>query len=156
VEDDGVELRQRDRVPGSVELILADGDDQGVLGIITVGGDLAFEGLLVGALEVAAALGAGLAGGGVLVLLLADVGAACGLARGEGELLAEDLGELVHGQLDLEDVMAGGLAGPGAGLAVAGAADRRADVAGALADSAAILSPVAELGDVDLRQGDRD
>ena len=51
--------------------------------------------------------------------------------------------------------MAGRLAGPGAGLAVAGAADRGADVAGALADPAAVLGPVAELGDLDLRQGDR-
>ena len=50
----------------------------------------------------------------------------------------------------------GRLARAGAGLAVAGAADRRADVARPLADSAAVLGPVAELGDLDLRQGDRD
>ena len=37
-----------------------------------------------------------------------------------------------------------------------GAADRRADVAGPLADAAAVLGPVAKLGDLDLRQGDRD
>ena len=41
-------------------------------------------------------------------------------------------------------------------LAVAGAADRGADVAGPLADAAAVLGAVAELGDLDLRQRDRD
>ena len=45
---------------------------------------------------------------------------------------------------------------PRAGLAVAGAADRGPDVARPLADAAAVLGPVAELGDLDLRQGDRD
>ena len=33
VEDDGVGLRQGDRVPGSVELVLADRDDQRVVGL---------------------------------------------------------------------------------------------------------------------------
>ena len=52
--------------------------------------------------------------------------------------------------------MPGRLAGPLPRLAVAGAADRRADVAGPLPHAAAVLGPVAELGDLDLRQGDRD
>ena len=112
VEDDGVELGQRDGVPRAIELVLADGDDQRFLGIVGVGGDLALEGLLVGAFEVAEAFRPGLADAGVLVFLLDDVRAALGLDPGQGELLAEDLGELVHGQLDLEDVMAGCLAGP--------------------------------------------
>ena len=63
----------------------------------------------------AQAFGTGLADAGVLVLLLDDVGPALGLDPGQGEPLAEDLGELVQGQLDLEDVMPGriaGLAGP--------------------------------------------
>src|SRR5262249_513982 len=155
VEDHGVELGERDRVPGPVELILADRDDQRLLGVVGVGGDLPLEGLLVGALEVAEALRPGLADPGVAVFLLGDVGAALGLDPGQGELLAGDLGQLVHGQLDLEDVMAGRVAGAAAGLAVTGAADRRAHVAGTLADPAAVLGPVAELGDLDLRQRDR-
>ena len=111
VEDDGVGLRQVDRVPGAVELVLADGDDDRVGGVVGVRGDLPLQGLLVGPLEVAEALGAGLADAGVLVLLLDDVGLALGLDAGQLQLLAEDLGELVHGQLDLEDVLAGAVAG---------------------------------------------
>ena len=127
----------------------------GSRGIVGVGGDLPLEGFLVGALEVAQALRPGLADAGVLVFLLDDVGPALGLDPGQGQLFAQDLGQLVHGQLDFEDVLPGCVAGPGAGLAVARAADRRADVARALADAAPVLGPVAELGDLDLRQGDR-
>ena len=141
VEDDGVELGQGDRVPGAIELVLADRDDQGVARVVGVRGDLPLEGLLVGALEVAEALGAGLADAGVLVLLLDDVGPALGLDPGQGEPLAEDLGELVQGQLDLEDVMPGRLAGPLPRLAVAGAADRGADVAGPLPTPPRFLVP---------------
>ena len=79
-----------------------------------------------------------------------------GSIRGRASSSPEDRGQLVHGQLDLEDVLPGCIAGARARLAVARAADRRADVARALAHSAAVLGPVAELGDLDLRQGDRD
>ena len=78
----------------------------GSRGSYGVRGDLPLEGLLVGALEVAQALGPGLADAGVLVLLLDDVGPALGLDPGQRELLAEDLGQLVQGQLDFEDVVA--------------------------------------------------
>ena len=44
----------------------------------------------------------------------------------------------------------------GALLLLAGAADRGADVARPLPDAARVLGPVAELGDIDLRQRDRD
>ena len=105
----------------------------------------------------AEALGPGLADAGVLVLLLDDVGPSLGLDPGQGEPLAEDLRQLVEGQLDLEDVVPGGLAGAaGRRRRLARAADRGADVARPLPDAAAALGPVAELGDVDLRQGDRD
>ena len=79
-----------------------------------------------------------------------------GSIRGRASSSPRICGQVVHGELDFEDVVAGGLAGAGAGLAVAGAADRRTDVAGTLADPAAVLGPVAELGDLDLRQGDGD
>ncbi len=67
---------------------------------------------LVGALEVAQALRAGLADAGVLVFLLDDVGAALGLDPGQSQSLAEDRRQVVQGQLDLEDVVPRRLAGP--------------------------------------------
>ena len=79
-----------------------------------------------------------------------------GSIRGRASSSPRICGQVVHGQLDLEDVMPGRITGAGTAIAVAGAADRRADVAGPLADSAAVLGPVAKLGDLDLRQGDRD
>ena len=79
--------------------------------VVGVRGDLPLQGLLVGALEVAEALGAGLADAGVLVLLLDDVGLPLGLDAGQLQPLAEDLGQLVQGQLDLEDVVARAVAG---------------------------------------------
>ena len=99
--------------------------------------------------------GPGLANAGVLVFLFDDIGPPLGLDPGQGELFAQDGGQVVHGQLDLEDVMPGCIAGSGAAVTVARAADRRADVARALAHSAAVLGPVAKFGDLDLRQGDR-
>ena len=82
------------------------GMTSGSVGVVRVRGDLALEGFLVGALEVAEALGPGLADAGVLVFLLDDVRAALGLDPGQRQLLAQDLGQLVHGQLDFEDVVA--------------------------------------------------
>ena len=110
VEHDGVGVRQEDRVPRPVELVLADRDDHRVGRVVGVRGDLPLQGLLVGPLEVAEALRAGLADAGVLVLLLDDVGPPLGLDPGQFQPLAEDLGQLVEGQLDLEDVVPGRVA----------------------------------------------
>ena len=57
-------------------------------------------------------------------------------------------------ELDLKDVMAGSLASAGARFAIAGATNRRADIARTLADPATVLAPVTELGDLNLRQRD--
>src|SRR5262249_34845096 len=62
---------------------------------------------------------------------------------------------LLHGQLDLEDMAAGRVAGPGAGLLLAGP-ERLADLAVALADTAGALLTEAELGNLDLRQRNGD
>ena len=83
----------------------------GSLRVVGVGGDLPLEGLLVGALEVPQAFRAGLADAGVLVLLFDDVGTPLGRDPRQGQLLAEDRGQLVHGQLDFEDVVPGCIAG---------------------------------------------
>src|SRR5271157_642317 len=155
VEHHRAELGHGDRVPGTVELIFADRDDQGIARVVLARGDLALECLLVGALEVAQAFRAGLADAGVLVLLFHDVGAALGHDPGQRELLTQDLGKVVHGELDLEDMMPRCLGGPMPRLAVAGSPDRGPHVAGPLPHAAAVLGPVAELGDLDLRQRDR-
>ena len=157
VEDDGVELGQGDRVPGAVELVLADRDDQRVVGVVGVGGDLPLEGLLVGALEVAEALGAGLADAGVLVLLLDDVGPPLGLDPGQGQPLAEDLRPARPGSARPRGCDARAPRRPPAPASPS--PERPIGVPtspGPLADPAAVLGPVAELGDLDLRQRDRD
>ncbi len=61
------------------------------------------------------ALRSGLTNARVPILLLDDVRLPLRLDPGQFQLLAEDLGEFVHRQLDFEDVLAGavaGLAGP--------------------------------------------
>ena len=99
--------------------------------------------------------GPGLADAGVLVFLLDDVGPALGLDPRQRQLFGHDLGQLVHGQLDFENVLPGRIAGAGAALAVARPADRRADVARSLADATPVLGSIAEFGNLDLGQRDR-
>ncbi len=156
VEDDGVGLGEGDGVPGAVEFVLSDGDDAGVVAVVLIAGDLAFEGFFVGAFEVAEGFGAGLADAGVLVFFLDDVGAALGLDAGEFEALAEDFGEFVEGEFDLQNVVAGGVAGGAWLVAIGGAADGGSYVTGALSDASGVSGAVAELGDVDGRHGDGD
>ncbi len=80
-----------------------------------------------------------------------------GSIRGSSSPSPRICGQLVEGQLDFEDVLARRIAGlAGSVLTVAGAADRRADVARTLADAARAFRAVAELGEVDLRHRDRD
>src|SRR5262249_49963811 len=86
-----------------------------------------------------------------------DIGAALGRDPGQFEPFAENLRELVERQLDLEDVMPGSIARLSlALLPLTRAANRGADVAWALSDPAAVLGPVAEFGNIDLRQWDGD
>ena len=77
-----------------------------------------------------------------------------GSMRGRASSSPRICGQLLHGQLDFEDVAAGLVAGLAGAVALAGAAERLPDVAVALADAAGVLAAVAELRDVDLRQGD--
>src|SRR5262249_42350997 len=64
--------------------------------------------------------------------------------------------QLLHRQVDLEDVAAGLVAGAGVAVALLRGGQRLAGVAVALADATGALLAVAELRDVDRRQGDRD
>src|SRR5262249_9577706 len=73
----------------------------------------------------------------------------------KGQLLAEDLGELLQGQLDLEDVPAGLVAGVLVAFPVLRGSERLAGLALAHPDPAGPLAAVAELRQVDLRKRDR-
>src|SRR5262249_23473258 len=156
VQDDGDALRLVNFLPGAILLVLADGHDQRLGGVVGAGGDLPLHGALEGALEVAQRLRAALADAGVAVLGGDDVLLAARLDARQGQLLAEDLGHLLHGQLDLEDVAARLVAGLPLALAALAAAQGRADGAVAGADAAVVLVAVAELRDVDGRQRDAD
>src|SRR5262249_44458234 len=99
-------------------------------------------------------LRAGLADAGVAVAGGDDVLAAARLDARQGQLLAEDLGHLLHRQVDFQDVSARLVAG--AGRVSFRRRERIAGPALSLADAAGALLAVAELRDVDLRQGDAD
>src|SRR5207253_4178728 len=73
----------------------------------------------------------------------------------QGQLLAEDGGQLVHAQLDFQDVAARLVAGSPLAVGLR-RAERLADVAVALAGAAVALVAEAELRNVDLRQRDAD
>ena len=75
----------------------------------------------------------------------------------ELQLLAEDLREVVEGDLDLERVLALLLArlALAVGVTLLAAVEGVALVALALTDAARLLVAEAKLGDVDLRHGDR-
>src|SRR5205823_8326756 len=90
-----------------------------------------------------------LGGGQVLLALVLD-------AR-ERQLLAEDVRELIQGKVDFQRVLS--LALPGLALAVAfhrAGSEHRARLAFSLADASLLLVTVAEVGDVDARDGDGD
>ncbi len=106
-------------------------------------------------------LGTDAADAGVAVLGVDDLALALVLDVRELELLAEDRGQLVEGDVDLEDVLAGAFAGLLAALPLAFAflAPAPYGVAGialALTGAALVLVTEAEAGDVDLRDGDGD
>src|SRR5205807_9369320 len=77
------------------------------------------------------------------------------LDAGQGQLLAEDRGHLLHGQFDFEDVAAGLVAGLVGAVALR-RTERRADIAVPGADAAGALLAVAELRNPHRRQRDAD
>ena len=98
--------RARDRLPRAVALVVGDGDDDRVLRSKVPLGDQPLQRLAVGALEVAERLGADAADARVAVVGVRDSTLALVLDVGKLELLAEDGGELVERDVDLEDVIA--------------------------------------------------
>ncbi len=156
VDDDGVRLRERHLLPGAVAPVLAHRDDHRPPPVVRAARDLPPQRLLVGALEVAQRLGARGRDPGVAELRRDDPVLAPRLDAGEGELLAEDLGELLERHVHLEDVLPLALAGlAGARLRIA-LRERIARLAVALSDAALRPLAEAEVRDVDGRDGDGD
>src|SRR5262249_51339689 len=154
VDDDRVRLRKRLGLPGAIALVLTHRHDHGVLGVVAAHGELALERLLEGAAEVAQRLGAGLPDAGVAILLGDDALFALGLDARKLQLLAQDLGQLLHRDLDLEQVLAGTVAGAALARLRVALAQRVARLAVALPDAPGRLGPEAEVRDVDLGQRD--
>src|SRR5690606_2620673 len=120
------------------------------LAIVAAGRDLPLEGLLVCAAEVLERLWARGSNPGVTVLVGDDLLGALGLDTRQRELLAEDFGQLVQADVDLDQMIArpiSRLTGP-ARLIFAGLAERIAHVAVALPDAALLLSTVLEARNV--------
>ena len=119
-------------------LSCADRDDDRLGGVVGAARQICrFRARLEGALEVAQRLGAGLADAGVLVAGGDDVLLAARLDARQGQLLAEDVGQLLHRQFDFEDVAARLIAGLPFAVALLRRGQRLAGLAFALADAAA-------------------
>src|SRR5207248_11435215 len=157
VDDDRVRRRQLGEPPAPVPLVFAGRDDDGDERIVRARGDAPLQRLLVGALEMAQRFGTGGVHARVLHLGRGEVLLALALDARERQLLAEDVGELVEGEIDFQRMLSFALprlalavpldsagTAPGPGLSVA------------LADAALILVAVPEVGDVDGRNGDGD
>ena len=156
IDDDGVALRQQRLFPRAVAHIVADGHDNGIAAVIVARRNLAAQGFAVGALEVAQRVGAGAPNPTVLVLLADEVLFALGLNVGQLQLFGENGGQILKRDINLQRVLPRLFARlPLARLPVA-LPDGVADIAIALADAAALLGSIAELGNVNLRHRNRD
>src|SRR5690606_25035887 len=160
VDDDRIRLPPRGDLPGAVAPILPVLDDHRISRVVGAGDDLPLERLAEGAAKVAQRLGSGGVDAHVARLLGDDAVVSLGLDARKLQLLPEDLGQLVEADVDLEEVMAGGVAGLALAIAlcrtVAGRSEDGADLALALAHAALLLWPVAEAGDFDGRHGNGD
>src|SRR5690606_24562737 len=133
----------------AVAAVLLDGDHDGPRRVVGAGRDLPLERLLERALRVPQRLGARERDALVPGLGRLRLAHALGLDPRQLQLLAQDLGEFVDGELHLEQVLAGRVAGLGT---LAGAL---ALLALALTHARAVLA-VAQAGDPDLMDRDRD
>lgn len=152
VDNDGDTLGLLDFFPAAILLVLTNRHDQGRLGIVAARSDLAAQGPFEGAFEVTQRLGTSLANAGVAIAGTDDVLFASRLDARQGQLFPEDLGHFLHGQLDLEDVSAGLVAGSACAIAL-GWSQGRTGLPLPLTGTAGSLGTVAELRDLDLRQG---
>src|SRR5690606_16536229 len=155
VDDDGVRDRLLIFLPRPEALVLALGHDDRGARVVHTRGDAATQGLLVGALEVSQGLGPDTPDAGVAILGADDLALALVLDVGELQLLAQDVGELVEGDVDLQDVLALALARlPRARLVAFLSSDRISSLPVPLPHPALLLRPEGEARDLDV--GDRD
>src|SRR5262249_52405113 len=110
---------------------------------------------LEGALEVAQRLRSGLADAGVAVAACRDVLLPLRLDARQGQFFTEDFRQLLQRQLDFEDVAAR-LVACTAFIVALGRAERLADLAVTLSGAGGAFAAIAELRNLDLRQGDAD
>ncbi len=104
------------------------GTTTGLLRVVGAAGDRALQRLSVGALEVTQRFGTDAADARVAILGGDDAALALVLDRGQLQLFAQDVGQLVERDVDLEHVLAGVLAGlpaPSAALRFVAADARR-------------------------------
>jgi len=154
-DDDGVALGALDLFPASVTDVLLLRDDDRRVGVVVAEHDLALQGLLEGALEVAQALRADPANAAVFVARGRDAMLALGFDAREFQLFGEDFGELVEREVDLHDVLAGFGAALRFALAGLALADDVAFLAVAGANAAGVVA-VAEMRQLDPAHGDAD
>ncbi len=100
--------------------------------------------------------GAGAADAGVAGLALVDIGFALGLDPRQLEFVAQDGGQFFQRDFDFQHVRAGFAAGLADAVFVFALSDRGAFFAGPLAYAARAVLAVAEVGHVELRQGNAD
>src|SRR6185295_10544703 len=156
VDDHRRVLRHLAHLPGAVALVLLEGDDHRVLGVVGPRRHRALQRLAVRALEVAQAFGADPGDAGVLVVVDQDRAAVLGLDERQRQLLAQDLGQLGDRKLDLEDVLARGVAAAGTARPGLPGRDRGADVARTLPHARLLVRAVAEGRQAQLRKRDGD
>src|SRR6266545_379215 len=141
-------------LPAAVLLIRTNRQDNRLFGVVSAAGNLPLEGALESTLEVSQRFGACLTNAGVLVLGGDDVLLAARFDPRQGQFLAQNLREFLQRQFHFEDVAARLIAG--AALVALRCRQGVARLALALADAAGAFLTVAELRQVDLRQGDAD
>src|SRR5262249_55324213 len=155
VDDDGNALRFADLFPTPILLIFANGHDDRMGRVIDLRGNLAPQRALEGPLEVPQRLRTGLTDTRVSILGSEDVLFAAGLDAWQGQLFAEDGGQLLQSQLDFKDVRAGFAARPLVALALR-RTERLAHLSLSLAGAGGSFATVAELRNLDLRKRDAD
>src|SRR5690606_36415935 len=154
VDDDGVGDGLFFDLPRLVAEVVTRRDDDGVLGVVGAEGDLPSERRAVGPLEATQRVRADASDADVAVLLVDDGVLAAVLDVRQRELFAEDVGELLEGDVVLDEVIAWLRAR--LLFAFAGFVRRRERIPRlpvALGDTPLLALREAEAGDVDLRDG---
>ncbi len=155
VEDDGVGDRLRLFLPRAVAHVLANRGHHRRAVVVAAGGELPLQRLAVGSAKRAERLGARGADALVPASPALEGTLAPGFDARQLQLFTEQVGKLLDRDLDLAQVDAGLVAGSAVPARLA-AADGGAFVPVALPDAGHLLPSVSDLGQLDLRQRNRD